>query len=101
MSFGLQKLVGDSGMERKRIDDYEPGPIPSPKPLDRFGFIKQEFNTSPEGLSKSRTANDHERYAFFHCFFSQLNIAAWMSIIQEASCSVMYSELHTACAYVQ
>ncbi|KAJ9682986.1 hypothetical protein PVL29_018823 [Vitis rotundifolia] len=61
MNFGLQKLVGDSGMERKRIDDYEPGPIPSPKPVDRFGFIKQEFNTSPEGLSKSRTANDHER----------------------------------------
>lgn len=76
MSFGLQRLVRDNGMERKRIDDYEPGPIPSPKPLDRFGFIKQEFNTSPEGLSKSRTANDHERYAFFHCFFGQLNIAA-------------------------
>ena len=48
-------------MERKRIDDYELGPIPFPKPLDRFGFIKQEFNTFPKGLSKGRTTNDHER----------------------------------------
>ena len=61
MSFGLQKLVRDSGMERKGINNYEPGPIPSPKPLDKFGFIKPKFNTTPEGLSKSWTANDHER----------------------------------------
>ena len=61
MSFGLQRLVRDNGMERKRIDDYEPTPIPSPKPLDKFGFIKKELNTSPKGLSKSRTTNDHER----------------------------------------
>ncbi|KAJ9689142.1 hypothetical protein PVL29_014677 [Vitis rotundifolia] len=48
-------------MEMKGVNDYEPRPIPSPKPLDRFGFIKQEFNTTLEGLSKSRIANDHER----------------------------------------
>ncbi|KAJ9695292.1 hypothetical protein PVL29_010667 [Vitis rotundifolia] len=46
MSFGLQKLSG--------IDDYERGPIPSPKPLDRFGFIKPKFNTILEGREKRR-----------------------------------------------
>ena len=74
MSFGLQKLDVETGMERKRIDDYESGSVPSPKALDRFGFIKQEFNASPDGLSKSRTVHDHERYAFFHCFLVHLSL---------------------------
>lgn len=49
-------------MEKKRIDGYEPGPVPSPKPLDRFGFVKQELNTCPNGLTRGRSANEYERY---------------------------------------
>uniref|UniRef100_A0A2N9IP30 Rab-GAP TBC domain-containing protein n=1 Tax=Fagus sylvatica TaxID=28930 RepID=A0A2N9IP30_FAGSY len=41
-------------MEKKRIDDSEPGPVPPPAPLDRFGFVKQEPNNSPDGLAKGR-----------------------------------------------
>ncbi|GAV60061.1 RabGAP-TBC domain-containing protein [Cephalotus follicularis] len=49
-------------MERRRIiDDHEPGPIPSPRPLDRFGFVKQEVGSSLEGLTKSRPAIESER----------------------------------------
>lgn len=51
-------------MEKKRIDDNEPGPVPPPAPLDRFGFIKPELNSSPDGLAKGRSANEYERYAF-------------------------------------
>lgn len=51
-------------MEKKRIDDYEPGPVPSPRPLDRFGFVKQELNNSPDGLNKGRPASEYERYTF-------------------------------------
>ncbi|XP_047158128.1 TBC1 domain family member 10A-like [Vigna umbellata] len=47
-------------MEKKRLDDYEPGPVPSPKGVDRFGFVKQD-NTS-DGLVKSRSAYEYERY---------------------------------------
>ena len=49
------------GWKKKGIDNYEPGPIPSLKPLDIFGFIKPKFNTTLERLSKSWTTNDHER----------------------------------------
>ncbi|KAG2710747.1 hypothetical protein I3843_04G041900 [Carya illinoinensis] len=48
-------------MEKKRTDDYEPGPIPSPRPLDRFGFVKQEPNSSPDGLTRGRPAHEYER----------------------------------------
>lgn len=53
-------------MERRRgIDDYEVGPVPPQRPLDRFGFIKQDVNSStPEGLAKSRLVVEYERYAF-------------------------------------
>lgn len=51
-------------MEKKRMDDYEPGPVPSPRPLDRFGFVKPELNSSPDGLIKGRSACEYERYAF-------------------------------------
>lgn len=51
-------------MERKRIDDYEPGLVPPHKPVDRFGFVKQDITNSTEGLNKSRLTNDHERYSF-------------------------------------
>ncbi|KAJ4825144.1 hypothetical protein Tsubulata_008680 [Turnera subulata] len=45
-------------MEKRRIDDCEPGPLPSPRPLDRFGFI---INGSPEGVSKGKSAYALER----------------------------------------
>ncbi|KAJ4973390.1 hypothetical protein NE237_006564 [Protea cynaroides] len=48
-------------MERKIVDEFEPGPVPPVKAVDRFGFIKQEPNNSPEGLTKSRSTNEHER----------------------------------------
>ncbi|XP_050269922.1 uncharacterized protein LOC126713988 isoform X1 [Quercus robur] len=48
-------------MEKKRIDDYEPGSVPPPAPLDRFGFVKPELNNSPDGLAKGRSANEYER----------------------------------------
>ena len=51
-------------MERKRIDDLEPGPLPSPKQVDRFGFLKQEHNSSPDVTTKNRSTNVNERYAF-------------------------------------
>ena len=51
-------------MEKKRLDDYEPGPVPSPRALDRFGFVKQDVNTS-EGLVKNRAAYEYERYFCF------------------------------------
>lgn len=51
-------------MERKRIcDEFEPGPLPPTRPLDRFGFVKQELNYSPEGLAKSSSNYERERYA--------------------------------------
>lgn len=51
-------------MEKKKIDDYEPGPVPLPRPLDRFGFVKQELNNSPDGLTKGKPAYENERYTF-------------------------------------
>ncbi|OMO88518.1 hypothetical protein CCACVL1_08333 [Corchorus capsularis] len=51
-------------MERRRtIDDYEPGPVPPQRPLDRFGFIKQDVSNSQDGLAKSRLAFEYEREA--------------------------------------
>ena len=52
-------------MEKRRLDDYEAGPVPSPRALDRFGFVKQDVNTSSDGLVKNRSANEYERYFFF------------------------------------
>lgn len=48
-------------MEKKRLDEQEPPPASLPK-VDRFGFVKQETN-SPDGLAKSRSAAEYERYA--------------------------------------
>ncbi|GAU36099.1 hypothetical protein TSUD_277100 [Trifolium subterraneum] len=48
-------------MEKKRIDDYEPGPVPSPRGLDRFGFVKQDANTSEGGVKTNRSAHEYER----------------------------------------
>lgn len=54
----------NGGMERKTIDDFEPGPLPSPRQLDRFGFLKQEHNSSSDALTKNRSTHVNERYAF-------------------------------------
>ncbi|KAF8378505.1 hypothetical protein HHK36_029847 [Tetracentron sinense] len=48
-------------MERKKIDEFEPGPVPPTRPVDRFGFAKQEPNYSPEGLTKSRLVNEQDK----------------------------------------
>ncbi|XP_010942751.1 uncharacterized protein [Elaeis guineensis] len=57
----VRGFVTANGMEKKRTsDEFEPGPIPPSQPVDRFGFIKQEQN-SPDGITKSRPANEHER----------------------------------------
>ncbi|KAL3723455.1 hypothetical protein ACJRO7_035612 [Eucalyptus globulus] len=48
-------------MEKKRIDDYEVGPLPSPRPLDRFGFVKQDVNSSPEGINRGKSKDELER----------------------------------------
>ena len=51
-------------MAKKRIDDYEPGPVPLPAPLDRFGFVKRELSYSHDGSMKERSAYEYERFAF-------------------------------------
>lgn len=48
-------------MEKKRTDDYEPSPVPSPRALDRFGFIKQDANTSEGAAKTSRSAYEYEK----------------------------------------
>ncbi|KAE9615711.1 putative Rab-GTPase-TBC domain-containing protein [Lupinus albus] len=47
-------------MEKKRIDDYEAGPLPSPRALDRFGFVKQDVSAS-DSLVKNRSPYEYER----------------------------------------
>lgn len=46
--------------KKKAVDDTEPGPAPS-RPVDRFGFIKPEQGTSPDGISKSKSIHERER----------------------------------------
>nr|DAD35171.1 TPA_asm: hypothetical protein HUJ06_005810 [Nelumbo nucifera] len=48
-------------MEWKRSGEFEPGPVPLAKAVDRFGIGKQEVNNSPEGLTKSRLVIEQER----------------------------------------
>ncbi|CAO2825468.1 unnamed protein product [Amaranthus hypochondriacus] len=47
-------------MEKKKIDEHEPGPS-SPKPVDRFGFIKADNGNSPDALKRSKSAFEYER----------------------------------------
>lgn len=51
-------------MEKKRVDDHEVEPA-TPVRVDRFGFVKQEQN-SAEGLTRSRSASEYERYEFYN-----------------------------------
>ncbi|CAN6253808.1 unnamed protein product [Urochloa humidicola] len=46
--------------KKKGVDDTEPGPAPS-RAVDRFGFIKQEQSSSPDGLPKGRSIHERER----------------------------------------
>ncbi|KAI4306611.1 hypothetical protein L6164_029872 [Bauhinia variegata] len=48
-------------MEKARIDGIDPGPVPSPRELDRFGFVKQDGNISSDGFVKSGAAYEYER----------------------------------------
>ncbi|KAL5974435.1 hypothetical protein ACLOJK_031100 [Asimina triloba] len=49
-------------MERKKVhDEFEPGPPPPIRPLDRYGFIKHDPNNSREGFTKSRPIHEQER----------------------------------------
>lgn len=64
LPFNLGELICGFWMEKKRLDDYEPGPIPSPRSLDRFGFVKQDVITN-DGILKSRSANESARYFGF------------------------------------
>ncbi|WVZ13687.1 hypothetical protein V8G54_011253 [Vigna mungo] len=57
-------------MEKKRLDDYEPGPVPSPKP----------DNTS-DGLVKSRSAYEYERYFAFLLYREERRVRKWRKMI--------------------
>jgi hypothetical protein len=61
--------VARTAMDKKKaVDDTEPGPSPS-RAVDRFGFIKPEqSNNSPEGISKSRSLHERERYGMSFSF---------------------------------
>lgn len=49
-------------MEKRRMDDFEPGPVPAPKSLDRFGFVKQEVTNPAEALlAKNKSAYESKR----------------------------------------
>ncbi|KAK6913442.1 Rab-GTPase-TBC domain [Dillenia turbinata] len=48
-------------MEKQRIDEYEAGLVPSPRGVDRFGFVKQDNSSIADALNKSRLANEHQR----------------------------------------
>ncbi|XP_058778857.1 uncharacterized protein LOC131652887 [Vicia villosa] len=48
-------------MERKRSDDFESGSLPSPRALDRFGFVKQDANTSEAVVKTNRSAYEYEK----------------------------------------
>ncbi|XP_020274885.1 EVI5-like protein [Asparagus officinalis] len=49
-------------MEKKKAtDEFEPGPVPPLRPVDRFGFVKQDQTNSQEGSAKSKPINEQER----------------------------------------
>lgn len=55
-------------MEKKKVDEQEAVPVSLPK-VDRFGFVKQD-TSSPDGLTKSRSASEYERYPFYGSIFT-------------------------------
>ncbi|KAK1296443.1 hypothetical protein QJS10_CPB15g00946 [Acorus calamus] len=49
-------------MERKRAnEEFDPGPVSPAKPIDKYGFVKQDQNNPPEGLTKNKLASENER----------------------------------------
>ncbi|PKU86291.1 hypothetical protein MA16_Dca002122 [Dendrobium catenatum] len=55
----FSRLASDAEMEKRRADEFEPGPASPLKPVDRFGFVKQDQNNSLE--AKNRPTNEVER----------------------------------------
>lgn len=44
--------------------DFDPGPVPAPsRPVDRFGFVKQDQSGSPDELAKCKSVAEQERCA--------------------------------------
>ncbi|KMZ64904.1 hypothetical protein ZOSMA_345G00210 [Zostera marina] len=42
--------------------DFDPGPVPAPsRPVDRFGFVKQDQSGSPDELAKCKSVAEQER----------------------------------------
>lgn len=82
LPLGMSLILWISEMERRRaIDDYEPGPVPPQRPVDRFGFIKQDVSNTPDGLVKSRLAVEYERYAFSLMIFVQALLVDMSAIL--------------------
>lgn len=54
-------------MEKKRAtEENESGFAPPSRSVDKFGFIKQDnWGNSAEGLTRSRSTNDRERYRLY------------------------------------
>lgn len=50
----------DSVMEKKKIDEHETGPS-SPRPVDRFGFIRADYTNASDALKRSKSTSEHER----------------------------------------
>ena len=50
-------------MEKKRVEDHEVEPAP-PIKVDKFGFVKQDQNSSEGGLTRTKSAFEFERYQF-------------------------------------
>jgi len=69
-------------MERKRVDDNDPGPTSSSRPVDRFGFIKSENSNSPEALKRSKSTFEFERYFYGdHPSCCKDWLKAWNSLV--------------------
>ncbi|CAO2817194.1 unnamed protein product [Amaranthus hypochondriacus] len=47
-------------MEKKKIDEHETGPS-SPRPVDRFGFVKADNTNASDALKRSKSTSGHER----------------------------------------
>ncbi|KAI3918900.1 hypothetical protein MKW98_017348 [Papaver atlanticum] len=43
-------------MERKKVEEFEPGPVPPARPVDRFGFFVPEENNSSQGSIKNNSS---------------------------------------------
>lgn len=67
-------------MERKKIDELEPGPVPPARPVDRFGFVVPEENKTSQGSINKKIINEQERYAVH--FYENFVISSTKSIME-------------------